>query len=107
MAVVLLLGGAVPGENVQTAVNESRRNVVLSGKGIAAGDVHFRAARSQNAAQIRGFRLKVNGKGDLDTRKGLFGGKFLLDTTEQGHICLYPLYFGLAAFPKVYVSDFA
>ena len=46
--------------HVHSHLGKRRADIVLGGKGIAAGDGYLRAAVAQNEAEIRCFGLKMN-----------------------------------------------
>ena len=78
------------GIDIQSAVSQCSRDIILCGKRIGAGDVHFSSACRQDTAQIGGFGLKMDGQGDPDSLERLIGFKLFLNAAEQRHIAAYP-----------------
>ena len=107
MGVVFLLRGSVPGMYLKARLYQGRCHVVLCGKRVGAGHIHFRAACRQHLAQVRGLGLQMHGKGDLLSRKGLRPTEFLLQRAKQVAVSFYPLDFLFAGSGQVDVSDLA
>ena len=93
---VLGLGAAVSGEHLQPALHERGGHVVLRGEGVGAGDVHFRAAGGQHAAEVGRFRLQMHRQRDAQAGERLLRGEFALQRAQQRAVALDPVYFQLA-----------
>ena len=107
VTVIFLGGSVIPRVDIQPAVYKRRRDIVLRRQRVAARDIHFCAARRKHSAKIRGLCFEMHRQCDFKSCKRLLCRKFFFNTSEQGHICLYPAYFGFAALPESLVSDFA
>ena len=107
VAVIFLFGGIVPCKYLETVMYQSRSHIVLSGERVGACNIHIRTACCQHLAKVCCLCLQMNGEGYFKTCKGLGLGKFLFNTSQQGHILLYPLNFSCSAFPKLGISYLA
>ena len=59
MSLIFLRSRVIPCENVQTCLDESSRNIVLSRKRITSGHIHLCSTCSEDFAEVSGLRLKV------------------------------------------------
>ena len=68
---VLLFIAPVDGEDAQAFVYQGRCYVVLGAQGVGARDIHFRAARCKDLAEMGGFGLQVYAEGNLQALERL------------------------------------
>ena len=87
---VFLLVYAVLCVDFHAAFRKRGSHVILRGEGVAAGDVHLRAAQGHDPAEIGGLRLHMDGQRDLQTGEGAGLFKLRRDGAEQGHMGLHP-----------------
>ena len=107
VAGIFLFGGIVPCKYLETVMYQSRSHIVLSGERVGACNIHIRTACCQHLAKVCCLCLQMNGEGYFKTCKGFGLGKFFFNTSQQGHILLYPLNFSCSAFPKLGISYLA
>ena len=102
-----LLGeDAVVRKDLQPAFGERRRDVVLRGKRVAAGNVHFGSSGREHLAKVCCLGLQMHRQSHPEPLKRLFFRKFILQGPEQRHVLFYPLYLHFPAFPKSGISYF-
>ena len=96
---IFLRGGSVNGENIQSFVDQGCRDIILCGKGIAAGDEHLGSTVGENLAKTCGLGLKVDRQSHLQPGERLGVKEFLIKTFQQRHVMPYPVDFKLPALP--------
>ena len=104
---IFLCGDAVPGKDIEPVVRQCSRHIILCGKRIRAGDIHFRAACREHTAEIRGLCLQMNRQRNALAGEGLCFCKLRFDAAQKGHIALDPCNLLIAALPGFGESDLA
>ena len=76
-----------------SALTKGFRHVVLCGKRVTSGDVHFRSSCGKCSYQTCGLCLYMESHADAVSSKRLFLFKAFTNGVKNRHILLCPLYF--------------
>ena len=93
MVVILRCGAAMRGIDRHAAFAQGGADVVLGGKGIAAGDKHIRAGLTKHLRKIGGLGFQMDGNDNGQTLERLFTFKVARDAAEHGHVQAGPFDF--------------
>ena len=107
MCLILLCGGIVPRENIQSGLNQGCSNVILSGKRIASRDIHLSSSCRQDLAKICSLGFKMNRERHLQPLERLRGLELLFQRIQKRHVMSYPINFKSAFRPELLISYFA